>query len=265
MGDFEHDTAVRAGADGSYDCEIHGDWWVVAGPNGGYLAAIIVRALESRAGPSDAGGPSRPLRSLTVHYLRVPAEGPARVEVALEREGRSVSFARARLVQDGRPCALALAVLADTRGGMELEHAQAPAAAAPEEVEQPPDRPEAPRFAGQFDLRPAVGGPVFGAGTEALAGGWMRLRSECRLDAACLTALCDSWFPSVFSVTSEPIAVPTLELTVHLRVSAPLPPDWVLGRFVTRTARDGLLEEDGEIYSRDGRLVAQSRQLALAG
>ena len=54
-------------------------------------------------------------------------------------------------------------------------------------------------------------------------------------------------------------------MVLHLRVSAPLPPDWVLGRFVTRTARDGLLEEDGEIYSRDGRLVAQSRQLALAG
>ena len=51
---------------------------------------------------------------------------------------------------------------------------------------------------------------------------------------------------------------------MHLRVSRPLPPDWVLGRFSTRTARDGFLEEDGEIYSRDGRLLAQSRQLALS-
>ena len=48
------------------------------------------------------------------------------------------------------------------------------------------------------------------------------------------------------------MAVPTLELTVHLRARLPLESDWVLGRFATRTARDGLLEEDGELWSRDG-------------
>ncbi|MET0810948.1 MAG: thioesterase family protein, partial [Thermoleophilaceae bacterium] len=99
---------------------------------------------------------------------------------------------------------------------------------------------------------------------EALTGGWLRLRTRRQVDAASLVAFCDSWFPSIFAVAREPLAVPTLELTVHLRVSRPLPPDWVLGRFSTRTARDGFLEEDGEIYSRDGRLLAQSRQLALS-
>ena len=58
--------------------------------------------------------------------------------------------------------------------------------------------------------------------------------------------------------------MPTLELTVHLRSGAAAPADWALARFVTRTAREGLLEESGEIWSRDGRLLAQSRQLALA-
>jgi acyl-CoA thioesterase len=51
---------------------------------------------------------------------------------------------------------------------------------------------------------------------------------------------------------------------VHLRARVPLESDWVLGRFATRTARDGLLEEDCELWSRDGLLLAQSRQLALA-
>ena len=41
------------------------------------------------------------------------------------------------------------------------------------------------------------------------------------------------------------------------------PHDFYLAVFRTRTARDGFLEEDSEIWSRDGRLVAQSRQLGL--
>jgi len=33
--------------------------------------------------------------------------------------------------------------------------------------------------------------------------------------------------------------------------------------FRTRVVHEGFLEEDGEIWSRDGRLLAQSRQLAI--
>ena len=79
-----------------------------------------------------------------------------------------------------------------------------------------------------------------------------------------MVALCDSWFPAVFSVVREPLAVPTLDLTVHLRADLPRPGDWVLGRFTTRTVRDGFLEEDAELFSADGELLAHSRQLALA-
>lgn len=255
MADFAQDTAVHARADGSFDCHIGEAWWVVAGPNGGYLAAIAARALLAAA-----GGGARPLRSLTVHFLRAPSAGPARVEVQVEREGRGVSFASARLVQDDRPFALALAVLADGRPGLELEHATAPEVAAPEQIDAVSARPDPPPVSRQIQFRPALGGD----GERALTGGWMRLRRETELDAALLVALCDFWLPAVFTVTRAPIAVPTVELTVHVRAAVPLPSDWVLARIATRTARDGLLEEDAELWSRDGLLLAQSRQLALA-
>jgi len=48
-----------------------------------------------------------------------------------------------------------------------------------------------------------------------------------------------------------------------LPAQLPLPGDWVLARFASRLSRDGFIEEDGEIWSRDGWLIAQSRQLAL--
>jgi len=63
------------------------------------------------------------------------------------------------------------------------------------------------------------------------------------------------------------VAAPTIDLTIHIR--RPLPPagmapeDYVLGRFSTRLAVSGVWEEDGELWTPGGELVAQSRQLAL--
>jgi acyl-CoA thioesterase len=93
----------------------------------------------------------------------------------------------------------------------------------------------------------------------------LRFRDERPLDAAALVALCDAWFPALFAVVSEPLPLPTLELTVHLRNRLPRPADWTLGRYRTRLARDGFLEETAELFSREGELLAESRQLALAG
>lgn len=257
MGHFERDTAVQPVGELAFTCRIEPDWWVVAGPNGGYIAAILTRALTAVEG-------ERPLRSLAVQYLRAPTEGTARVEVREERVGRSVSFLSARLIQDDRPCALAMAVLAIDREGVAFDRSGPPEVPAPEEIE-PVDEPGGlPPFGRQFEYRPAVGSPRFSGADDALTGGWLRLREDRELDSALAVALTDSWYPAVFSASTGPLAVPTLDLTVHLRAALPRPGDWVLGRFRTRVARAGFLEEDGELWSRDGELLAQSRQLALA-
>jgi acyl-CoA thioesterase len=259
MGDFERDTAVEARGDGSFGCDLRPDWWVAGGPNGGYLAAIFVRALSGEPGLGD-----RPLRSITLHYLGRPSEGPAELQVDADRHGRSVSFLRGRLVQDGRLMATAAAVFADERDGFELDQVEVPVVATPGETTELPDAPDGPPFGRQFDYRPAIGPPTFGGGDEALTGGWLRLRRDRALDAAALVAFTDSWFPAVFSMRTEPLGVPTLELTVHLRGRLPREHDWALGRYRTRLARHGFLEEEAEIFSREGELLAQGRQLAIA-
>lgn len=46
---FERDTAVSAAGGGSYDATIDPSWWILRGPNGGYLAAIVARAVVPRS------------------------------------------------------------------------------------------------------------------------------------------------------------------------------------------------------------------------
>lgn len=59
-----------------------------------------------------------------------------------------------------------------------------------------------------------------------------------------------------------PVAwTPTVELTAHIR-GIPVP-GWLRCAFTTRFVSGGYLEEDGEVWDLSGRLIAQSRQLAL--
>ena len=66
---------------------------------------------------------------------------------------------------------------------------------------------------------------------------------------------------------SPVVGLPTLELTIHFHCQLPLADsragDFYLTLFRSQTARDGFVEEDGEIWSGNGTLIAQSRQLAV--
>ena len=63
-----------------------------------------------------------------------------------------------------------------------------------------------------------------------------------------------------------PQPVPTVDLTVHFRAPLPHPTmsddDFCLVAFRTQVAAEGFVEEDGEVWSPDGILLAHSRQLA---
>jgi acyl-CoA thioesterase len=116
-------------------------------------------------------------------------------------------------------------------------------------------------FRHRYDMRPAIGAAPFERGAEALTGGWIRTADGDELDAVLVAAITDAWPPALFAVVDTPLGVPTVDLTIHLR-EQPTPGDqWALVRFRTTAVADGYLEEDGEVWSSDGRLLAQSRQL----
>jgi acyl-CoA thioesterase len=261
---FDRHTHVTPDGPGRFRVMLDPSWWIVRGPNGGYIAALLVRALEAAV-----ADPARQLRSLTVHFLRPPEEGPAEIEVSVDRQGRTLTNLRATLVQKGRLQATALAAFAAARDTPSLHHAVMPEVRPPEALT--PRAHRAIPIHQHYELRFALGPASQDEPRirEAVSGGWIRLREGRALDAALLTAYSDGWPPAVFATGELPPSmggVPTIDLTVHIRATLPAgvgPEDPVLVVFRTRELEDGYLEEDGELWSRGGQLLAQVRQLAV--
>jgi acyl-CoA thioesterase len=259
---FDRAIAITPQGDGAYAAVSSPDWSAPNGPHGGYVAAIVMRAMEA-----ELADPSRPARSLTLHYARAPKHAPLVVEVAVERTGRNLSTLSARLVQDGQVCVLALAAFAVAFPEIERFTAAMPDVPPAEAIPPWPVRPGVPSIASRVEFRGAIGALPFTGADEALTGGWMRMHEPQPLDAAALALYADAWLPAVFSRVHEPIGAPTIDLTIHFRDPAAAlavdPGAAILGVFRSKYASDGFVEEDGELWSPDGTLLAHSRQLAL--
>ena len=260
--EFDRATAVAPLGEGAWAAACDPGWFAGPGPNGGYLAAIVLRAMVAAL-----GDPDREPRSLTCHYLRPPAAGPVRIDATVERSGRATSTLTARLSQDARQCVLAVAALGvDVPGPAEYAGAP-PAVAAPEDI--PPLRGSDSGLAmvERFDVRPALGAEPFAGAGEALTGGWLQFAQPRALDAIALAMLADAWWPAPWVRLRERVAAPTIDLTVHFRApraAAALEPGApVLVVFRSTTAAAGFFEEDGELWTREGVLLAHTRQLAL--
>lgn len=259
---FDRDTAVTPLGAGAFAARSSPDWNAPFGANGGYMASIVLRAMEAEL--DDA---TRPARSITLHYLRPPQAGELAVEVTVERAGRNLTTLSARVLQSGRVCILALGAFSGDFPEAERFTAPMPQVAPPEAIEPWKVRPEQPPIAHRIEFRGAIGPLPYTGADEALTGGWMRMEDPQPLDAAALALYADAWLPAAFTRLTGPLAAPTIDLTIHFRDPAAallVPPgDAVLGVFRSDYAAGGFVEEDGELWSPDGVLLAHCRQLAL--
>jgi acyl-CoA thioesterase len=265
---FDTDTALTPLGPGLYRGRIDRGWWIVNGPNGGYVAAILLRALQLEVNDKE-----RAPRSLTLHYLRPPAEGPVDVAVAIERSGRTLTTATVRLLQDGRLLAIGIGAFAKSRSGFTFADRSMPSMPAPATCERFKDKyPSLVELQQRYDSRWALGEPLGSGSGRALIGGWIRFEEPRVPDALGVAAFTDALPPAVFTRSDERShigPVPTIDLTIHFRAALPLPSatkeEHCAAIFSSSTLHEGFLEEDGEIWSKDGVLLAQSRQLAIVG
>ena len=257
---FASDTAVRAIDDGRYATEIRPGWDIAGNANGGYLLSVAVRAMRDAAGRPD------PV-TVTGHYLWPGRPGPASVITEVVRRGRTFTTATGALETGRRRLLQVLGTFGDVSTPMGPERVEA----APPDL-PPPDRCVAvdptetfpPPFMGRVELRlhPDDAGFAKGAPSgEPRVRGWFRLRDEEPVDTIGLILAVDAFPPTAFNARLPVAWTPTVELTAHVRARPA--PGWLRCVFTTRFVTGGFLEEDGEIWDDTGRLVAQSRQLAL--
>lgn len=115
----------------------------------------------------------------------------------------------------------------------------------------------------ELRLHPEDAGFAAGRPTGVpLLRGWFRLRDGEVNDTISLLAAVDSFPPTIVNADVPLAWTPMLELTAHIRRRPE--PGWLACAFSSRFVVGGYLEVDGEVWDGTGRLVAQSRQLALA-
>ena len=269
-GVFDRDTAVTregsSGAETRFAAEVADGWRAGRGPHGGYLAAMLLRALVETV-----ADPARAPRSLTIHYARAPEPGPVLIRTVLEREGRSLSTLSARMEQDGKLTALALAAFSVPWSGPEISDIEMPEVEPPSASREPGTlfKHGAPPFTRFITLQPRFGGmPFTGEEQPMELGGWLGLAEARPVDALSLAFFTDALVPAPFMRLPVPNAAPTIDLTVHFREQLPRgprpdPQELCLVRVRGGLVRDGFFEEDTVIWAADGAVLAHSRQLAL--
>jgi acyl-CoA thioesterase len=247
-------------SEGLYRCRFEAAWNQGKGAYGGVVAGLLLRALEHHLGDT-----SRPVRSLTVHFC-APASGEAELHTRLERSGRLVTHATARMQGPAGPLAVASATFGAARGtGPTYLEAQAPKAPAPESVPSLPEDAPAPDFCRFFDYRYCLGAAPFSGGDVAHVGGWVRPREPLVLDSVLCVGLLDSFPPSVFSRMDGYHAGASVDFTVHFFHALPRPGTraeaWYLRTGRSRQASEGFAEDLQELWTDQGELLAQCRQL----
>jgi len=267
VGDSEFDraTTLTPRAPGVYDIDLPAGWTIFGVLSGGYLLAVLGRALgETLPHPHPF--------TISAHYLSASRPGPAVVRTQTVRTGRTLSTGQASLFQheaDGTE-AERIRVLASYGDLASLPDdvrtsAKPPAfpplvhCVGPEDAPSSADQqPIAERV--MLKLDPATVGWALGQPSgKGESRAWFGLADGRDADPLSLLLAVDALPPTAFDLGIKGW-VPTVELTAHIRaLPAPGP---VRVSITTRNLAGGFLEEDAEVWDSEDRLVAQSRQLA---
>ena len=271
---FSDAMALRTLGDGIYAAELNKHWTIGSKLHGGVLLSLCATAAREAH-----GGQMQPV-AVSASYLSAPSPGGLRLETFVRKRGRTVSVVDVELIggdragEEKRPAVHAVVTLG------EPEHLAEPLLSAnpvvalmdpepPADVE--PIGPGHPMYGTVnywtgCDIRPLMSTVPDGPADERASDGgppviqyWARPRDMA--PDILFALLCgDISVPVTFAVGRRGWA-PTVQLTAYLRG---MPADGWL-RVVSTTTQIGQdwFDEDAIVVDSAGRIIVQSRQLAL--
>ncbi len=269
MSEFHDDTRLapvpHEGAGPHVFGVVISDRWAVGpGANGGYVAGMLARAVLETIPALAPPDNDWTIHSMAAHYLRPPVPGPAQVVVQPLRLGRAISIIDASLVRDEKILSTARFVVGST-GTETLDFTDRTPPVFPPPESLPREEWDNDKFIrARYDTRYAIGAEHNVAETSEVSG-WIRTADHAIVDLPLAVALTDSWMPAaMIRLGFEDHLLSTLDLASHFFHSFDPPiDDWLCMTNKTTVSRRGFADIDTEIWSADGELLAQGRQLGL--
>jgi acyl-CoA thioesterase len=271
MGNLADDTALRRDGD-EWTAGLSADW-EIWGPNGGYLAAIALRAAGAHSGLD------RPA-SFTCHYLGVAQFEEMRFRTKTLRGSSRAESVQVVGAQADRTILAGLAwVVAEELEGLSCDAAPPPEVPAPSVLSSTEQLPrEAPPaeypFWSNLENRPISWFPPGGqnepAGRPEVTN-WMRFRpqpvfDDPFVDAGRLLILLDTmcWPAANRAHARRELAyiAPSLDVAATFHRLEPRS-EWLLVQATSPVAADGLVGGRSAVWSESGRLLASAVQQML--
>ncbi len=235
-------------------------WYQGRGAFGGVVAGGLLRSFARAVGDA-----TRLPRTLNMHFCAPLKAEPFTATARIERAGNSVQHLSGRIEQDGGTIAFGSATFARSRRtDIEYRDGLMPVVPAPETVAVA-NNPFMPTFCQHFEYRFCVGGLPYQGATESLVGGWIRPREPLPLDYPLAVALLDASPPAIMPRFDRVRPAATVDFSMQFMEPLPLvaaaPDDHYLVVNRSRFAEDGYSEARHELWTADGRLLADARQL----
>jgi hypothetical protein len=222
-------------------------WIGFGGIHGGMLTALLMRGATTDG--------SSPL-AITAHMYRPVAPGRIEIEAGPRNGGRTGSV---QTWVGDRATAL-VRVATDGDGPRRAPIRRADPAPPPLDCPRFALPPELVPFGQHVEIRPIDDARALAGGTEPGFDVWIRLTDpEGLTRAEQAVVLLDALPPGLFAVRTTPVLIPTAEFTVHLAPFAESA--WYRLRHRTTWATDDLCVDDSELFTDNGELAAQARQL----
>jgi acyl-coenzyme A thioesterase PaaI-like protein len=258
---FDRAIALKQQPDGNWQGHTSIDYANMIGPFGGMTAATALQALLIQ--PERLGDPV----ALTVNFAGPVRDGAFEVRVRMLRSSRTTQHWSVEIVQ-GDDCVInAIAVFALRRPTWSETEIVMP------EVAPADTLPLVGNMMGVswpqcYDMRFARGGlrgvDGIGDNPDSLTQLWINDKPPRPLDFASLTAICDAFFPRLFSRRAQLVPIGTISLNIHFHAdaatlaqqgSAP-----VLGVAQGQIYNLGFSDQVAQVWSAQGQLLATSQQ-----